>query len=115
MAKTYSRPPKAPEAHAKYKSRAVKAEILGNKTPSADKMPRREMLILWYEAKGYSVVPGRTRKFVTMEHPNRENKIFIGKNGSLMEGKNISSVGWALTDSIKWDVLRKWVNRRIGG
>lgn len=109
MAKTYSRPSKAPQAHQKFVEKVKKAESRGTKMP---KMSRREMLIMWYESKGYKVVPGRSSKFVTMEHPGKELKMFIGKNGSLQSGKNISSAGWALTDMIKWPVLEKWCRER---
>jgi hypothetical protein len=111
MAKVYTRPTKAPEAHRKYTDKVRKAETRGTKMP---KMGRREMLVLWFEHKGYRVVPGRSSKFVTMEKPGVEMKYFIGKKGSLLHGKNISSVGLALTDMIKWAALETWANKQRG-
>jgi len=70
-------------------------------------MPRREMVILYYEAKRFRVVPGRTGKFVTMEKPGAYDKVFVGKNGSLAIGRNISS---ATFHSFNFDNLRKWVS-----
>lgn len=104
------RQPKAPEAHKNYASKVQKAKTRGTKMP---KLTRREMYILWLENKGYRVVPGRTTKFVTMEKSGVETKYFIGKNGSVMRGKNISSVGLALTDMINWKELEKWATRKI--
>lgn len=106
MAKTYSRPPKAPEAHRKFEARVTKAQKTGTKIKVAD-MPRREMVIFYYEKKGYKVVPGTTRKFVTMEMPGQENKVFVGGKGGVMIGKNISS---AFSRIIDYKILRQWIN-----
>lgn len=105
---------KAPAAHAKFNDRARKVAAGKARKIKVSEMPRREMLILYFrKARGYHVVPGRTSKFITMEKPGVEDKVFIGKNGSLREGRNISSVGWA--SHIDFVALRKWVNNYVAG
>ena len=106
MAKTYSRPPKAPEAHRKFEKKVEKAQKTGTKIKVAD-MPRREMVIFYYEKKGYRVVPGSTSKFVTMEKAGQENKVFVGGKGGVMIGKNISSASSRIID---YKILRQWMN-----
>lgn len=93
MAKTYSRPSKAPEAHRKYVSKVQKAESRGTKMP---KMSRREMLILYYKDRGFRVISGNTSKYVTMEKTGDPQKRFIGKNGGVRVGIKISD-SWGQT------------------
>lgn len=82
---------KAPAAHRKFEGKIDKALKTGTKIKVSE-MPRREILILYYEWRGYNVVAGRSGKYVTMEKPGQpERKVFIGKNGGLAIGQNISS------------------------
>ena len=106
MARAYSRPPKAPEAHRKFDAKVAKAQKTGKKIKVAD-MPRREMVIFYYERRGYRVVPGTTSKFVTMEKPGQVDKLFVGGKGGVMFGKNISSANSRIID---YKILRQWIN-----
>jgi hypothetical protein len=107
MAKTYSRPSKAPQAHQKFVDKSRK------KAPSVATMPRREMLIIYYEDRGYNVVNGRTSKYVTMEKPGQEKKYFIGKNGGVRYGTKISdSFGLTLRFELLPAVVQAILNRR---
>lgn len=111
--------PKAPEAHRKFENKVEKCQKTGKKIKTSS-LPRRELVILWYEAKGFKVVPGRSGKYVTMEAPGRTDKAFVGKNGGLAVGKNISS---AVHITVNYDVILGKINgalqrakeKQIGG
>lgn len=63
-----------------------------DKPTDIDKLPRREIVIMFLEEfYGYSVVEGRSNKFLTMEKPGVEKKYFVGTKGALKFGKNVSS------------------------
>lgn len=109
MAKTYTPRSKAPSAHVKFERETAKKVERGQKVKVSD-LPRREMVILWHEWKGYHVIPGRTSKYVTMERPGQTRKVFVGKNGGFAMGENISS---AVHMNINYDELRKYINQQI--
>lgn len=53
-------------------------------------LPLRELLVLYFESKGYSVVTGRSRKFITMSKPGEENNWYLGTNHAVLRGRTVS-------------------------
>ncbi len=61
------------------------------------------------EARGYSRVVGRSRKFATYELPDQERiacKIFLGKSGSCRTGDTIKE-SHPVPDSTKLQLIRQ--------
>lgn len=102
---------KAPEAHKEFMQKAERAADKGKKL-KVSKLPRREMVIFFYEKKGYKVVPGRSSKYVTMEKPGVENKYFIGNKGGVQYGDKISD---AFSIAINYAALERWMNAYLNG
>lgn len=101
---------KAPDLHKKFEGRIKKAKVGKIKKIKVSRVPRREMLIMYYEGRGFNVVPGKTSKFVTMEKAGQESKVFIGRNGGVMRGKNISS---AYGETINYAALERWFRTEV--
>jgi hypothetical protein len=109
MARTYTPRSKAPAAHEKFKREMTRKHEHGKKTKVSE-LPRRELLVVFYKAQGFSVVQGRSAKFITMEKPGYEKKYFIGKNGSLAFGKNVST---KISLPVDFGKLRRWLNQQV--
>ncbi len=51
----------------------------------------RERLCAALEARGYTKVESRSRKYVTYTHADKPDRIlFVGKSGALRAGKNVT-------------------------
>lgn len=97
-------------AHERFESKVRDAKRKG-KTIDIDDLPRRELLIRYFETRGYVVVHGTSKLYVTMEKPGEPGKkYFIGKNGGVWFGRNVSEkIGYP--KSFNWDGLRKYLKK----
>jgi len=68
---------------------------------------RREQYAALLKSKGYRLVPGRSSKKQTYEHPGKREKYFIGPNGSVSVGECVTR---AHTLYIDWEKVRTLYN-----
>lgn len=95
----------ASREHAKYAGRGKGSAL------DVDALPNREVILLYLqEFMGYSIVPGRSGKYITLEHPTPPRKYFVGKNGGIRFGTNVSSSQSTSPDLAK---LRAAVKKRV--
>jgi hypothetical protein len=71
-------------------------------------LPKRELILLYLETKGYKVVPGRSVKYITLENPDRmDTKYFVGTNGGIWFGRNVSDkIGHSLSGATKEQLIK---------